>query len=339
MELAGKECLPSIFPGKAKSKGIPGWNTYVKPYSDESRFWHGLWAAAGKPLAGELFTIMKVKKHQYKYAVRRLKRCIDILKNDKLIESLLDEDKCIFDEVRKLRKKRKCLSSRIDGNVGSSLIANHFSNLYTKLFNNVENEDSAHKDLIQSIQANIGQSSMNMVEQIDIKTVKDAVLNMKPNKRDSVFDVTSDMYQKSPDIFFEHLTTILQQSLIHGFLPPVVLLCTLVPLVKDSLGDITKSNNYRAIAGGCLILKIIDLVVLEKEGSKLSTDALQFAYKTNTGTATCTWAVTTVVEYFTRGGKPVFSAAMDMSKAFDMVKWSGLFCNLLRKRVHPMFLK
>ena len=73
MELAGKECLPSTSSKKTKSRGIPGWNTYVKPYSDESRFWHGLWAAAGKPLSGELFVIMKTRKHQYKYAVRRLK--------------------------------------------------------------------------------------------------------------------------------------------------------------------------------------------------------------------------------------------------------------------------
>ena len=105
------------------------------------------------------------------------------------------------------------------------------------------------------------------------------MLNMKPNKRDSVYDVTSDMYQHSSDIFFEHLTTTIQHSLIHGFLSPAVLLCTLVPLMKDSLGYITKCNNYSAIAGGCLILKVIDLIVLEKEGSKLSTDALQFAYK------------------------------------------------------------
>ena len=71
----------------------------------------------------------------------------------------------------------------------------------------------------KSIQDNIVQSSISVIDQIDVKTVKEAVLNMKPNKRDSVYDVTSDMYQHGPDIFFEHLTTIIQQSLVHGFLP------------------------------------------------------------------------------------------------------------------------
>ena len=53
------------------------------------------------------------------------------------------------------------------------------------------------------------------------------------------------------------------------------MLCTLLPLIKDSLGDITRSENYRAIAGGCLILKVLDLVILKLERDKLSTDALQ----------------------------------------------------------------
>ena len=161
-----------------------------------------------------------------------------------MVESLLDEDKCIFKEIRKLRKKSKSLSSRIDVVVGSNLIANHFSNIYARLFNNIEDKDSEKDDLMLNIQENIHQSSLEVIKQIVVKTVKDAVLNLKLNKRDSVFDVTSEMYHHSPDILYDHLTTIIQQSLIHGFLPPVVLLCTVIPLIKDSLGDITKSSNY-----------------------------------------------------------------------------------------------
>ena len=162
---------------------------------------------------------------------------------------------------------------------------------------------------------------------------------MKPSKKDSNFDVSSDMYRNSPDIFYSHLATILRQSLIHGFLPNTVLLCTLMPLVKDNFGDITKSENYRAIAGGCLILKVLDLVVLKIEGSKLSTDALQFAYKSNTGTATCSWSVNAIVDRFTRNGKQVYGAALDMSKAFDMVKWDVLFNTLLDRDINPIFIR
>ena len=49
--------------------------------------------------------------------------------------------------------------------------------------------------------------------------------------------------------------------------------------------------------------------------------------------------VSTVVEYFTRKGNPVFGASMDMSKAFDMVKWTELFNILLERRLSPIIVR
>ena len=63
----------------------------------------------------------------------------------------------------------------------------------------------------------------------------------------------ADMYQHSPNLFFDHMTTIIRQSLIHGMIHPSLLLCTLIPLVNDTMGDTTQSNNFRAIAGGRMI--------------------------------------------------------------------------------------
>ena len=51
-----------------------------------------------------------------------------------------------------------------------------------------------------------------------------------------------------------------------------------IPLVKDNLGDMTSSDNYRAIAGSCLLLKLLDQVMISMESDKLSFSELQFAY-------------------------------------------------------------
>ena len=77
---------------------------------------------------------------------------------------------------------------------------------------------------------------------------------------------------------------------------------------------------FRAIASGCLLLKLIDLVVLSLEGEKLGFDEMQFAYQAKSSTTMCTWTVTN----FNRNGTTVYGAAMDMSKAFDMVEWGGI---------------
>ena len=311
METAGKECLPYTYLGSRGKGGIPGWNEFIKPFSEESRFWYSIWVSAGKPRIGEIYSIMKSKKLQYKYAVRRLKRCKDMINNDKLLKALVTKDKCIFQEVKKLRKKKVGLSSRIDENVSPDSIANHFSEIYTKLYNNVT-DDEKLEPIIHRVEQNIDKSAITTINAVDKNMVESAIKNMKPNKRDCIFEATSDMYLHAPDNFYDYISIILRQSLVHGNLPHIVLLCTLMPLIKDSLGDITKSENYRAIAGSCLLLKVLDLVILKMEGSKLGTDSLQFAYKANTGTSTCTWAVTAVVDHFTRKGKPLFGAAMNM---------------------------
>ena len=107
----------------------------------------------------------------------------------------------------------------------------------------------------------------------------------------------------------------------------------------DSLRDLTSSENYRAISGGCLLLKLIDLVVIILESEKLSYGSMQFAYQVKFSTTMCTWMVNAVVDQFNRGGNTVFAAAMDMFKAFDTVAWPSLSETLLKQKVDGLFLR
>ena len=86
---------------------------------------------------------------------------------------------------------------------------------------------------------------------------------MKSCNRDSTFDTISDCFINGPDKRITHLTNLVRMFLVHGFVPTSVLICTLSPLTKDNLGDMTASDNYRAIAGGCLLVKLIDIVILQ----------------------------------------------------------------------------
>ena len=116
----------------------------------------------------------------------------------------------------------------------------------------------------------------------------------------------------------------MEMFIVHGFIPNFTLLCSLLPLVKDNLDDVTSSDNYRAIAGGCLLLKLLDIVIILLESEKLTYDEIQFAYQTKASTTMCSWTATSVIEYFNEKGSPVYSTAMDMSKAFDMVDWTEM---------------
>ena len=118
----------------------PGWKTMVGPYKEQAEFWNFLWVEAGKPSAGEVFSIMKQTRSQYHYAVRRCKKAAQKLKDDKLVECLLNGDKDLFSEVRKSRSLRKECATIIDGNLGAESISNHFKNQYETLYNQQKSE-------------------------------------------------------------------------------------------------------------------------------------------------------------------------------------------------------
>ena len=76
--------------------------------------------------------------------------------------------------------------------------------------------------------------------------------------------------------------------LIHGKVALILLICSLIPIVKDNLGNLTSSDNYRAIAKSSPILKLFDWIVLLSVGDKFSSDELQFGYQKLSSTLICT---------------------------------------------------
>ena len=339
METFGKECLPAVEGSKVgKKRPTTGWSEHVKPYQDESKFWFSVWISLGKPGYGDVYNNMRYSKNQYKYAVRRLKRAQNKIQNDKFVSNIIEGGVNIFQEIRKYRGTSSTVSSRIDDEVGSSNIANHFASIYSKLYNRVELGEKFQK-MSEDFDKEVDMEGSSQLDRINEELVKVALKMMKPNKSDAVFDATSDFYINGPPELVYHLTSLVKLYLSHGCVPSFTLLCTLIPLVKDNLGDITSSDNYRAIAGGCLLLKLLDIVILLLEGEKLGCDPLQFGYQAKSSTTMCTWTVTSIIDYYNRKGRPLYGCAMDMAKAFDMVEWGELFTTLRDRKVHPIYLR
>ena len=84
-------------------------------------------------------------------------------------------------------------------------------------------------------------------------------------------------------------TLMLKMFVRHGMVTYFILVCTLLPLVKNNLADITTSENCRAMASDSLILKLLDIEILLLEGDKLDCDELQFGFQANSRTSMCTW--------------------------------------------------
>ena len=157
-----------------------------------------------------------------------------------------------------------------------------------------------------------------------VYTTLSMIIIDRQDKPDPIFNCSSDCFKYAPGILYDQLT--------------VILLATLVPIVKDKLGNICSSDNYRSIAISSLILKIFDWVIILLYGDKLGLDQLQFSYQSNISTNMCTWMAIETIDFFTKNGSDVYVCTMDMSKAFDKVKHSLLFKKLVSKALPEIYL-
>ena len=74
-----------------------------------------------------------------------------------------------------------------------------------------------------------------------------------------------------------NLSFVLQSFLIHWHATNILLLATLVPIIKDKLGSINVSKNYRSIAISSILLKLIDWVFILLYGKHFGLNDFQFA--------------------------------------------------------------
>ena len=53
----------------------------------------------------------------------------------------------------------------------------------------------------------------------------------------------------------------------------------------------------------------------------------------------CSWTAVTVIEHYNRQGATEYGCAMDLSKAFDLVKWYEMFSTLQKRNISPIFMR
>ena len=320
-----------------KRKNIVGWNAEVKPYKDMSMFWSSVWKSAGRPINTNLHHLMKKYRNLYHYQVKKVIKAQDLMKRTKLLSCLShDGTEDIFKEVKRIRQAPSSVASVIDGH--SSEIENHFARIYKRLYSSVYDQNEVDK-IFEKINENICQEDLVDVKKVTPSIVKEASCHLNSGKTDPVFDFSSDCIKNSPDILYEHLSTMLQLLLTHSHVSMFLLLAVLVPIVKDKLGNISASKNYRSIAISSIILKIFDWIVILLFGETFGLDDLQFSYQAGCSAYMCTWIAVESIGYFIRRGGEVFTCQADKIKAFDLVRHSTLFQKLLDKNMSRIFLR
>ena len=80
--------------------------------------------------------------------------------------------------MKEFRGIAKTCSSRIDGETGSKNIAEHFSTIYSELYNRVELGDD-FEELCSSINEQINEDSLKDVDRITEDLIREAMTHIK----------------------------------------------------------------------------------------------------------------------------------------------------------------
>ena len=135
-----------------------------------------------------------------------------------------------------------------------------------------------------------------------------------------------------------HIRLLFNAFIQHGFVPKDFLQGTISPTVKDNNGDLHKTDNYRGITLCSTLSHLFENALRLKFSKYLVSDELQFGFKPKHSTNHAVYTLKSCVDYFNLRGSDVFSAFLDLSKAFDKISHHGLFLKLMDRDVPLCFL-
>ena len=224
-------CIPAV--NRPHEKKLPGWSELIKPYQEDAKFYYALWLSYGKPLNCDLHNAMKHYRNQYHFAIRRLKRNQENIKNQKLLDHCLNGNSTnLIKEFKKQNNSQTPKSTVIDGNSNDQSIADSFSEKYQK---NDSTNNLLHE--INVLDQSINDNNFVKVENLSTSVVYQALQSLKNTKNDNVFTFKSDALIHGADILVKYFTLLFQSFLIHGYVPSILSTSTLQPIIKDKLGN------------------------------------------------------------------------------------------------------
>ena len=173
---------------------------------------------------------------------------------------------------------------------------------------------------------------------ITLSNTIDALGAMKRGKSADGDDITAEHFHYAPISFLTRLTRLFNDMLKHAYVPKQFHFGTMIPIVKDNMGNHADSSNYRGITISAIASKVLEHVLKVVFFDFLKTTDHQFGFKRNSSTTHALHCLKQTVNHYVNNGSRVFSCFLDASKAFDRVVHEGLYLKLIQRKVPLIFL-
>ena len=160
-------------------------------------------------------------------------------------------------------------------------IANLFAEKYQNLYTSVPYDGEDMTALYEELHNSTVEDGFDSNCTVSFHEVMSAVYRLKSSKSDGCIGISSvsDYFLNACDELFVHISLLFSGLLVHGCVPEIMSLSTVIPIPKGKHANLTESVSYRGIALSSIFSKIFDLVLLFRYSEGLMSCDLQFGFK------------------------------------------------------------
>ena len=153
--------------------------------------WHEIWVQKGRPRHGYIANIRRKTRLKYHYAIRYVVKENIKIRNKKLAEAVSENnDRVLWEEVRKMSKTNKELPTMMDSLSSIEEITDIFADKYKILYNTVSYDAQDLNRLTADIDSRIENGFLNATNVnnhshiVKVQEVKDAIYKLKQGKKE-----------------------------------------------------------------------------------------------------------------------------------------------------------
>ena len=124
----------------------------------------------------------------------------------------------------------------------------------------------------------------------------DAICSMNQGKCGDEDGIQAEHFKFSSLNFLKRLVQLFNSMLTHSFAPHQFRRGNMIPIVKDTRGNLGDSSNYRGITISPMTTNVFEHVLKSLFGDHLSTSSLQFGFKKKTSTSHALYVLKSTVD-------------------------------------------
>ncbi len=320
---------------ESKYVSVPGWNLKCKELYNKAREAFFVWNKSGRIRDGPDYLTMRSARSDFKNTLKKCKMDEDKIRKEKLASSFALKNKNTFwKDVKKLKLKAKPIVQNMDNLSHPNEIVNLFDSKFKLIFDDKTcqsiNDDFEAKTRV--LKNKLSKSKYLIHDFI----VRDAIQSI--NDCIDIDGLHANHFKLGGRHMITFMSKMFSSFLNHGFIPRDMLRGEIRPIIKNSIGKISDSDNYRPITISTNCLKIFEYCISDHLCNSLPLSTRQFGFRKNTSTLMATTILKEIIMNYKDAGSSVYAAFIDLSKAFDKVNHSKLILKLIDSNTSPVIV-